>query len=202
MSATLTVTPVPDRRNGVRTIRVPRRATGDAQRWVARSYVMSLLRALSRSFVHLDGRVTCCAPGTRAARGRLRWTATATTAFWTASGIRRARASRCSAMMTALVRCSARTRGAVRARHCTAARAVALPCAQRVPICKPRCCAGQAATAGCTFTPLSDAAADDEGTYAAQDVRYTLGQGALPVITGGEIASGQSVTVRFSSQVE
>ncbi|RKQ71144.1 putative repeat protein (TIGR01451 family) [Litorimonas taeanensis] len=62
--------------------------------------------------------------------------------------------------------------------------------------------AGQGVTEACTFTQLTDAAADDEGTYANQDIRYTLGQGANEIITNGELASGQSVTVRFSSIVE
>ncbi|MEO0465540.1 MAG: hypothetical protein AAF216_03275 [Pseudomonadota bacterium] len=62
--------------------------------------------------------------------------------------------------------------------------------------------AGQGATAACTFTTLSDTLSDDEGEVSAGDIRFTLGQGGAPVVTAGEIASGASVTVRFSTEVE
>lgn len=62
--------------------------------------------------------------------------------------------------------------------------------------------AGEGVSSACSFTVLTDALGDDEGSYSAQDIRYTLGQGLTPIVTGGTIASGASVTVRFSSEVE
>ena len=62
--------------------------------------------------------------------------------------------------------------------------------------------AGQGATAACTFSTLSDGTGDDEGQFASGDIRYTLGSGTSPALAISTIASGESVTVRFSSEVE
>ncbi|MEL8054656.1 MAG: hypothetical protein AAGK66_00750 [Pseudomonadota bacterium] len=62
--------------------------------------------------------------------------------------------------------------------------------------------AGQGATAACTFSTLSDGTGDDEGQFTSGDIRYTLGAGTTPALAISTIASGESVTVRFSSEVE
>lgn len=68
-----------------------------------------------------------------------------------------------------------------------------------------RICAGDAGlaqTSVCSFSSLSDGAGDDEGTYAAGDVTFTLGSGSAPELTLTQLASGESVTVRFATEVE
>lgn len=68
-----------------------------------------------------------------------------------------------------------------------------------------RICEGDAGTAtspACTFAALSDAIGDDEGQSASSDIRYTLGGGTGPALAISTIPSGESVTVRFSSEVE
>ncbi|MEM1086540.1 MAG: hypothetical protein AAGH90_02335 [Pseudomonadota bacterium] len=62
--------------------------------------------------------------------------------------------------------------------------------------------AGQSAVAACTFSTLSDGTGDDEGQFSSGDIRYTLGAGTAPELAISTIPSGESVTVRFSSEVE
>ncbi len=62
--------------------------------------------------------------------------------------------------------------------------------------------AGTTATAACTFSSLTDAVGDDEGAASAGDVGFTLGGGATPVLTATQIGSGESITLRFSTEIE
>lgn len=62
--------------------------------------------------------------------------------------------------------------------------------------------AGTAAAAACSFSTLTDGPTDDEGAYSAGDVTFTLGGGSTPALTLTQLASGESVTVRFSTEVE
>ncbi|MEO0548287.1 MAG: hypothetical protein AAFZ91_00080 [Pseudomonadota bacterium] len=62
--------------------------------------------------------------------------------------------------------------------------------------------AGQGVVEACTFLSLSDGPGDDEGQSSSGDILYTLGAGTAPVLSLSSIAPGESVTVRFSSEVE
>lgn len=62
--------------------------------------------------------------------------------------------------------------------------------------------AGQAQTALCSFSTLTDGTTDDEGQFSSGNISFTLGGGSSPELSVTQIPSGGSVTVRFSSVVE